>query len=78
MRLKLGGKNLVFPPVDRADFSWYNTGETMGEEKDYGEKFIGKNADRAADVETVSGATKTTNGYKEAILLAFEAFEKIK
>ena len=53
-----------------------SSGETLGYEKTYGESFKGLDASSADDVDTVSGATKTTAAYKNAIkdaLLAFAA-----
>lgn len=47
--------------------------ETLGKEKTFGENFIGKNADEVAAVETVSGATKTTQAYKDAVKDAINA-----
>ena len=44
-----------------------SSNETLGKEKTYGESFTGKNADEVAAVETLSGATKTTQAYKDAI-----------
>ncbi len=41
--------------------------ETLGKEKTYGENFTDKNADGVDAVETISGATKTTQAYKNAI-----------
>lgn len=41
--------------------------ETFGEEKTYGKNFIGKNKEEAENVDTVSGATKTTAAYRAAV-----------
>ena len=41
--------------------------ETFGYEKTYGESFVGKNKEEAAEVDTVSGATKTTAAYRAAV-----------
>ena len=41
--------------------------ETLGYEKTYGESFTGKDAAGVDAVDTISGATKTTNAYKNAI-----------
>lgn len=41
--------------------------ETLGKEKTYGELFKDKNAEGVLAVETISGATKTTQAYKNAI-----------
>ena len=47
--------------------------ETLGYEKTYGESFTGKDAAGVDAVDTVSGATKTTAAYKNAIKDAFNA-----
>ena len=47
--------------------------ETLGKEKTYGENFTDKNAEQVAAVETISGATKTTQAYKDAIRDAMNA-----
>ncbi len=47
--------------------------ETLGKEKTYGESFTDKNAEQVAAVETISGATKTTQAYKDAIKDAINA-----
>lgn len=47
--------------------------ETLGHEKTYGANFTGKNAAEAEAVDTVSGATKTTTAYKNAIKDALNA-----
>lgn len=44
-----------------------SSGETLGHEKTYGANFTGKDADGVAAVDTISGATKTTSAYKQAI-----------
>lgn len=49
--------------------------ETLGYEKSYGSSFIGKDAAGVADAPTVSGATKTTEGYKGAIKDALTAVD---
>ena len=41
--------------------------ETLGHEKTFGENFIGKDAAGVGDIDTISGATKTTAAYKNAI-----------
>ena len=41
--------------------------ETLGKEKTYGENFVGKNMAGVEAVDTISGATKTTTAYKNAI-----------
>ena len=45
---------------------------------DYYEQYNGKTAETYADVATVSGATVSTKGYKDAIKQAFEAYELLK
>lgn len=47
--------------------------ETLGKEKTYGENFKDKNAEAVQSVETISGATKTTEGYKNAVKDALNA-----
>lgn len=51
-----------------------SSGETLGEEKNYGEKVLGTNLDTIDGVATVGGATKTTAGYKTAVKDALNAF----
>ena len=41
--------------------------ETLGYEKTFGESFTGKNAEGVDEVDTISGATKTTAAYKNAV-----------
>ena len=50
-----------------------SSNETLGKEKTYGESFIDKNAEQVAAVEIISGATKTTQAYKDAIKDAINA-----
>ncbi len=45
-----------------------SSGETLGYEKTYGENFVGKDEGGISEVATVSGATKTTAAYKQAML----------
>ena len=47
--------------------------ETLGEEKTYGDKFKGKNSEEVSLVDTISGATKTTGAYKNAVADALNA-----
>ncbi|MBR2353932.1 MAG: FMN-binding protein [Clostridia bacterium] len=47
--------------------------ETLGVEKDYGERFKNTDAAGAAKVDTVSDATKTTSAYRAAVQDAIEA-----
>ncbi len=44
-----------------------SSNETLGKEKTYGESFAGKNADEVETVDTIAGATKTTEAYKNAV-----------
>jgi electron transport complex protein RnfG len=41
--------------------------ETLGYEKTYGEALLGADIDTLSGIATVSGATKTTTGYKKAV-----------
>ena len=41
--------------------------ETLGYEKTYGEALLGADIDTLSGIATVSGATKTTTGYKKAL-----------
>ena len=52
--------------------------ETLGYEKSYGENFIGKDMAGVEAVDTISGATKTTAGYKNAIKDALNAVTILK
>ncbi len=57
-----------------------NEGEGYGdacEKPDYYEKFIGKNEAGLDDVTSLSGATVTSQGYKNAIKTAFTVFENL-
>ena len=47
--------------------------ETLGYEKTFGESFTGKNAEGVDAVDTISGATKTTAAYKNAVKDALNA-----
>lgn len=47
--------------------------ETLGHESTYGENFKGKDAAGVDAVDTISGATKTTEAYKKAIKDAYDA-----
>ena len=51
-----------------------SSGETLGYEKTYGEAVKGKTLANVDGVDAVSGATKTTEGYREAIKDALTAF----
>ncbi len=52
--------------------------ESLGKENTYGESFTGVTAESVDDVPVITGATKTTKGYKKAIKVALEAFEILK
>lgn len=54
-----------------------SSSETLGYEKTYGNKFMDRTLSDVMEVDTVSGATMTTKGYREAVKLALETFEKI-
>ncbi len=45
-----------------------SSGETLGYEKTYGENFVGKDEGGVSGVATISGATKTTAAYKQAMI----------
>ena len=48
--------------------------ETLGYESTYGEKFKGITSDTVESVDTISGATKTTLGYRNAVKDALNGF----
>ncbi len=50
-----------------------SSNETLGYEKIFGKWLVGKNADSIGVIDTVSGATKTTNAYKNAVMDAIKA-----
>ena len=50
-----------------------SSNETLGYEKTYGASFVGKDAAGVSGVDTISGATKTTLAYKNAINDALNA-----
>lgn len=50
-----------------------SSNETLGHEKTYGEKLIGVTVDTVDGVDTISGATKTTEAYRGAIKDALNA-----
>ena len=52
--------------------------ESLGREYTYGDEFVGVSADSVDEVSLVTGATKTTKGYRKAISVALEAFEILK
>ena len=47
-------------------------GSVCADESFYGQ-FVGKTEETYEQIDAISGATMTTNGYKKAILRAFEA-----
>ncbi len=47
--------------------------ETLGHEKTYGDKFTGVSADTLDTIDTIAGATKTTEAYKNAMKDAINA-----
>ena len=49
------------------------SGETLGAEKTYGDNTVGADLDSIDGVATVSGVTKTTLGYRNAVKAALEA-----
>jgi len=55
-----------------------NSSETLGYEKTYGGRFTGTDISSVSSVDTVSGATKTTSAYRNAVKLALEAFDIVK
>ncbi len=50
-----------------------SSNETLGYEKTFGENFTGKNSDEVAAVDIISGATKTTAAYRNAVKDAINA-----
>ena len=50
-----------------------SSGETLGYEKTYGENFRGLNAEAVTNVDTISGATRTTSAYRAAVQDALNA-----
>lgn len=66
--------------VDNLTISHFETNSLGGphlEDGAYNEYFNGKNEQEAECVDTVSGATITTNAYKQAILCALNAYDVI-
>ncbi len=45
-----------------------SSNETLGAEKTYGQNFVNKNNEDIDSVDTVAGATKTTEAYKDAVI----------
>ncbi len=52
-----------------------SSSETLGVENEYGDKLVGATVDTVDGVDTVSGATKTTAAYKNAIKDALMSFD---
>ena len=52
-----------------------SSGETLGYEKTYGESLKGATDATINDIDTISGATKTTAAYRSAVLDAINAFK---
>ena len=50
-----------------------SSGETLGYEKTFGENFTGKNVEEVEAVDVISGATKTTAAYRDAVKDAINA-----
>lgn len=55
-----------------------SSNETNGAEKTYGDNFIGKSKDQASGVDTITGSTMTTDGYKLAISNSFSAINIVE
>ena len=55
-----------------------SSNETLEKEKTYGESFKGLDANGVDSVDTIAGATKTTQAYKGAIKDALDSFAKLK
>ena len=55
-----------------------SSGETLGNEKTYGELFLGADKTDIDGIDSVSGATKTTSNYKKALKDALSAFDILK
>ena len=50
-----------------------SSNETLGQEKEFGNRFVGLDGDGVSDVDTVAGATKTTAAYRAAVADAVSA-----
>ena len=55
-----------------------SSNETLGEEKAFGERFVGVNGADVTAVDTVAGATKTTAAYRAAVADAVAAAEMLR
>lgn len=63
----------INPDGSISGVKYLSGGETLGYEKTYGDSFKGKNAETLEEVAIISGATKTTAAYKNAIKDAINA-----
>lgn len=54
-----------------------SSSETLEAEKTYGQRFTDLSSEEVMKVDTVSGATKTTAAYREAVRISLEAFEEL-
>ena len=57
---------------------YIKSSETLGAENELGAKYVGKNAGDYENVDTISRATLTCKGYKQAIGAALNAFDILK
>ena len=57
---------------------YIQSSETLGAENELGSKYIGKNVSDYESVDSISGATLTCKGYKQAIGAALKAFDLLK
>lgn len=55
-----------------------SSNETLGYEKEFGQNMLGVNSSTVDSIDTISGATKTTEGYINAIRDALETFKELK
>ncbi len=49
--------------------------ETLGAENGLGDKYVGKTIESYTEIDSITGATLTSNGYKKAIGAALESFK---
>jgi Na+-translocating ferredoxin:NAD+ oxidoreductase RnfG subunit len=78
IRLALTGEGKIIDCLTVSQAETNGVGSVCADEKFYGQ-FIGKTKENYVDIDAISKATVTTNGYKTAILRAFESvaiFEK--
>ena len=57
---------------------YIQSSETLGAENELGAKYVGKNMTDYESVDTISGATLTCKGYKQAIGAALKSYEILK